>query len=54
LGANPREWRAAFDPIPAERFLLIEVWAGHRWEKVDSAAPFLTEQAILEAKSEIA
>jgi hypothetical protein len=54
MGANPREWRAAFDPIPAERFLLIEVWAGHRWEKVDNSAPFLQSDEAGEATPQAA
>jgi len=52
LGANPREWRAAFEPVPAERFLLIEVWVSHRWEKVDSTAPFMQAEETSEPASQ--
>lgn len=31
MGADPWEWRATFESVPAERWLNIEVWDGARW-----------------------
>jgi hypothetical protein len=32
LGGKPTEWFASFDPLPASRWMSVEVWNGHSWE----------------------
>ena len=35
VGANSREWRCSFDPIPRDSWLWIDVWNGYDWEDVN-------------------
>jgi len=53
MGANPREWRAGFDAIPADRFLKIEVWIGHRWEIVDKSSAFMMAEEAETAEARV-
>jgi hypothetical protein len=34
VGANVREWRVSFDPVPRDLWLGVQLWLGGNWEDI--------------------
>lgn len=36
-GANALHWRVSFEPVPAEKWLAVELWSGTTWKSVSAS-----------------